>query len=104
MVVFVVGAVNQVSALAILVVLALLLDILTGIFSAPSITATIVASRVMALRTALVLATIAELIGPFLFGLAVANTVASEVVDAQLITLPILYAALIGAIIWTIVC
>lgn len=95
---------NQLLALAILIALALLLDVLTGIFSAPSITATIVASRAMTLRSALVLASIAELIGPFLFGLAVANTVASEVVNAQVITLPILYAALCGAIIWTVFC
>ncbi len=101
---FEMDAVNQVVAFAILVALALILDILTGIFSAPSIMATIVASRVMTLRTALFLATIAELTGPFLFGLAVVNTVASEVVDAHEITLPILYAALIGAIIWTILC
>ena len=44
------------------------------------------------------------MIGPFLFGLAVANAVASEVVNAQVVTLPILYAALIGAIIWTLIC
>jgi len=82
--------VNPIVALAILVALALLLDVLTGIFSAPSINATIIASHAMALRTALILSTVAELIGPFLFGLAVADTVASEVVNAQVVTLPIL--------------
>src|SRR5579871_4299772 len=101
---FLVGTVDHLFALAILIALALTLDILTGIFSAPSITATIIASRAMAWRSALVLSTIAELIGPFLFGVAVANAVASEVVNARIITLPILYAALTGAIVWTIVC
>jgi len=46
-------------------------DILTGVFGAPSIVATIIASQAMEPRRAILLSTIAQLIGPLLFGVAV---------------------------------
>lgn len=92
---------EKLTSLALLIGLALILDLLTGALGAPSIIATMVASRAMGPNKALLLSTLAELIGPFLFGLAVAKAVGSEVIDSHQITLPILYAALISAILWT---
>ncbi len=93
---------DNLVALAILVALALVMDILTGMLSAPSIVATMVASRAMSPRKALLLSTIAELIGPFLFGLAVASAVGEEIIPASKATMPILYAALGAAILWVL--
>src|SRR5690349_2866106 len=90
------------AQLVILIGLALLLDFLTGVFSAPSIVAIMVASRAMSMRRALILSTLAELIGPFLFGMAVANTLALEVVHTDGMTLSVLCAALLSAVLWTI--
>jgi PiT family inorganic phosphate transporter len=45
----------------------------------------------------------AELAGPFLFGVAVATTIGSEVVDPAAITSGVIVAALLGAIVWNLV-
>lgn len=75
-------------------------DILTGIFGAPSIVATMIASRAMGARKAILMSTLAQLIGPFLFGVAVATAVGAEVVEASIITPSILYAALGSTVFW----
>lgn len=75
-------------------------DILTGIFGAPSIIATMIASESMTPRRAILLSTLAQLVGPFVFGVAVASTVGSEVVESQQITPVMLYAALSATVFW----
>ncbi len=93
------------SNVALLVPLLLLItaqDALTGVFGAPSIVATIVASRAMSSRRAIALSTLAQLIGPLLFGVAVATTLGSDVVDPKVITPNILYGALIATVLWMV--
>ncbi len=75
-------------------------DILTGIFGAPSIVATIIASKAMGARRAILLSTLAQLIGPLLFGVAVAAAVGKDVVDATGVTTNMLGAALISTVFW----
>ncbi len=76
---------------------------LTGVFGAPSIVATIIASEAMQPRRAIILSTLAQLIGPCLFGVAVATTVGSEVVDPLRMTPSILYGALIATVVWMLI-
>jgi inorganic phosphate transporter, PiT family len=95
--------VDNLIALALIVALALILDVVTGVLSAPSIVATMIASRAMSPRKALLWSTLAELIGPFLFGVAVANVIGSSVIDTQQITPPVLFAALCATIIWLLI-
>lgn len=78
-------------------------DALTGVFGAPSIVATIIASEAMSPRRALILSTLAQLVGPCLFGVAVATTVGSEVVDPSRMTPSILYAGLTATVVWMLV-
>ena len=75
-------------------------DILTGVFGAPSIVATLIASQAMEPRRAILLSTIAQLIGPLLFGVAVAAAVGKEVVDSNGLTLNMLSAALVSTVFW----
>ena len=51
----------------------------------------------------LIVAAIAHFVGPFLFGVAVAKTIGHDVVDAEMITLTVIYAALLSAIVWNLV-
>lgn len=83
-----------------LLILVAVQDVLTGIFGAPSIVATMIASRAMEPRRAIYLSTIAQLIGPLLFGVAVASTIGSEVVDADGVTPAVLNAALASTVFW----
>jgi PiT family inorganic phosphate transporter len=51
---------------------------------------------------ALIIAATANLVGPFLFGVAVAKTVGSEVVSPENITIAVVLSALISASIWNV--
>lgn len=85
-----------------LITLALIFDFLNGIHDSSNIVATVISSRALRPRIALTLTAIGEFIGPFLFGVAVAKTVGKGLFDTSLITLELMIAALIGAIIWNL--
>jgi inorganic phosphate transporter, PiT family len=90
------------AALLPLLILVVIQDILTGVFGAPSIVATMIASRAMGPRRAIYLSTLAQLVGPFLFGVAVASTVGAEVVASEGVTPSVLYAALSSTVFWMV--
>lgn len=73
---------------------------LNGYNDSASIVATMVASGALAPRRALALAAGAELIGPFLFGVAVAATIGRGVLDPAAVTRELLIAAVVGALAW----
>lgn len=90
-------------ALILLLVLALFFDFLNGFQDSANVVSTIISSRAVSARAALMIAAAGNFIGPFLFGVAVARTIGSEVVPASTITVQVLYAALAGASIWNLV-
>ncbi len=97
-----IGIGNRLFMVAPLIALVSIQGILTGIFGAPSIVSTMIASRAMSPKRALVLSTVAQLLGPFLFGVAVAGVIGSEVVDTQGLTPLVLYASLSATIFWMV--
>jgi len=90
-------------AILTLIGLALIFDFLNGLHDSSNIVATMISSRAFRPQTALGVTAIAHFLGPFLFGVAVAKTIGDEVVQAHTITIGVLFAALIGAIIWNLV-
>ena len=82
--------------------LALVFDFLNGVHGSSNILATMISSRAFRPWAALTLTAVAEFIGPFIFGLAVARTIGSEVFEASSINLHVLIAALAGAILWNL--
>ncbi len=84
------------------IVLALVFDFLNGIHDSSNIVATMISSRALSPRVALTMTAIAEFSGPFIFGVAVANTIGHEVVAAQAINTVVLLAALSSAILWNL--
>ncbi len=61
-----------------------------------------ISSRSLGPRFALLLASVAEFMGPFLFGTAVAETIGRDLVQASALTLPVLFVAITSAIIWNL--
>ncbi len=92
----------MISTVIILVSLALIFDLLNGIHDSSNIVATMISSRAFSPRTALAVTAIAEFLGPFLFGVAVAETIGDEIVDAASINIEVILAALLSAIIWNL--
>ncbi len=90
-------------AFIILLISALLFDFLNGFHDSSNIVATPIASRAMSPRKILWLAAAAHFAGPFLFGVAVAETIGEGLVDAAHVTMPVVVAAMVSAVIWNIV-
>jgi len=86
-----------------LVGLAVAFDFLNGFHDSSNIVATMISSRALGPRRALFIAAAAEAAGPFLFGVAVAHTIGSEIVSDAVVTLPVIMAALAAAIGWNLI-
>ena len=88
--------------LVLLLVLAVLFDFLNGFHDSANIVATMIASRAMGARGALVLSGLANLCGPFVLGVAVAHTIGAEFVQPQAMTIPVVLTALAAASLWNV--
>ncbi len=85
------------------IILALSFDFLNGFNDSAALVATVVSSRALSPRVALRLAALGEFLGPFLFGVAVAKTIGSDLLTSQGLTLTVILASLLGAIIWNLI-
>jgi PiT family inorganic phosphate transporter len=86
-----------------LIAVALLFDFLNGLHDAANSIATIVSTRVLRPQYAVVWAAFFNFIAFAVFGLHVANTVGSGIVDAQIVDDRLIFGALTGGIVWNIV-
>jgi len=93
---------SALTLLLLLIAVALLFDFLNGFHDSANVVATIIASRAMSARGALTLAALANLAGPFLLGVAVAETVGAEVVQAHAVSIAVVFAALLAASLWNL--
>ncbi len=62
-----------------------------------------IASRAMSPRIALAICAISNFVAPFLFGVAVANTIGNDVLTEKAVTVPVVEAALLAAIVWNLI-
>ncbi|MBO9544347.1 inorganic phosphate transporter [Caulobacter sp.] len=88
--------------LAFLVVVALAFDFLNGLHDAANSIATIVSTRVLSARWAVIWAAFFNFIAFLFFGLHVAKMVGSGIVDPHVISDRLIFAALMGAISWNL--
>jgi len=89
--------------LIVIVAIALAFDFLNGLHDSSNIVATMISSRALSPQKALGMTAVAEFAGPFLFGVAVATTIGSEVVDPDAVNSAVIIAALSGAIVWNLI-
>jgi PiT family inorganic phosphate transporter len=87
----------------VLIVLALIFDFLNGFHDSANVVATMISSRAMTPTAALLIASTANFIGPFVFGVAVANTIGKDVALLSSITIAVVLAALLSASIWNLI-
>jgi len=78
---------------------ALAFEYINGFHDAANAIATVVSTKVLTPRQAIMMAAVCNLIGACL-GTAVAKTIGADIVDINAITMPTVFAALTGAIIW----
>lgn len=85
-----------------LIAIALIFDFLNGFHDASNIVATVISSRAMRPRVALIMTAMAVFAAPFLFGVAVAATVGRGLIDPGAIVPQVVIAAILAAVIWNI--
>ncbi len=85
-----------------LIALALIFGYLNGFSDSSNIVATMISSRAMSPRAALVMIAVAETISPFIFGVTVAHSIGQGIVAPHEITPAVVVATLISAIVWGI--
>jgi len=85
------------------VVLALVFDFLNGFHDAANSIATVVSTRVLSPRLAVVWAAIFNFLAAFLLGTAVAKTIGTGMIRLEIVTQYVVMAGLVGAILWDLV-
>jgi PiT family inorganic phosphate transporter len=88
--------------LALVVATALAFDFTNGFHDTANVVATAISTRALAPRAAVGLAAVLNFVGAFL-SLQVAATIAKGIVDAGGVTLTVIFAGLVGAIVWNLV-
>ena len=81
---------------------ALAFDFLNGFHDAANSIATVVSTRVLSPRVAVIWAAFFNFIAAFTFGTAVAKTIGKGMVDLRYVNLYVILAGLLGAIFWNI--
>ncbi len=87
--------------LIVVLLLIFLYGYLNGVLVSASIVSMTISSRALTSHRAFWLAALSMVIGPFLLGTAVANTIGAQLITSEAATLPVIGAGLIGAILWS---
>jgi len=86
-----------------LITVALLFDFLNGLHDAANSIATIVSTRVLRPRYAVIWAAVFNFLAFLVFGLHVAKTVGAGIVSLDIVTDRVIFGALTGAIAWNVI-
>src|SRR4051794_40932251 len=96
-------AVLSLPVLIALILVALMFDFLNGLHDAANSIATIVSTRVLRPRYAVIWAAFFNFIAFLVFGLHVAHTVGTGIVAADVVDARVIFGALMGAIAWNLI-
>ena len=88
-------------AVIVLVTVALFFDYINGFHDAANSIATVVSTRVLSPGKAVIWAAFFNFVAAFVFGTGVAQTIGKGTVDISIVTLPVIFAGLTGAILWS---
>src|SRR5205823_4427698 len=86
-----------------LIFVALAFDYINGFHDAANSIATVVSTRVLSPGKAVLWAAFFNFVAAFTFGTAVAKTIGSGMVDLKIVTFSVIFAGLIGAIVWDLI-
>lgn len=86
------------------IIIALVFDFVNGFNDAANSVATVIGTKVLKPLHAVTLSAVANFVGPFVFGVAVATTIAKGIVSPEDITVYMIIGGLAGAITWSVFC
>ena len=91
------------SYIGFIILMALVFDFLNGFHDAANSIATVVSTRVMSPKAAVLWAAFFNFVALFVFGLGVAKTLGKGMIDVSIVTPDVVLGGLIGAIFWNLV-
>jgi len=94
--------INVLTTAIFLIAIVLLFEFSNGFNDCANMVVTPVITGAMEPRKALLLIAVFEFIGSWFLGTAVAETLGKEIVNPQYITVPVIFAAVCGAILWNL--
>jgi PiT family inorganic phosphate transporter len=94
---------NDISVLALIVLLALAFDFLNGFHDAANSIATVVSTRVLSPQKAVLWAAFFNFVAAFVLGTHVARTLGKGMIDLAVVTNSVIAAGLVGAIAWNLI-
>lgn len=86
----------------VIIALAVFFSFMNGVHDSRNVVATLISSRAYPPRIALGVTALAEFCGPFIFGVAVAQTIGRGIIQPAVVTEKVLIVALGGALIWNL--
>ncbi|MEO9310317.1 MAG: inorganic phosphate transporter [Nitrososphaera sp.] len=86
------------------IVAALVFDFVNGWNDAANSVATVIGTRVLKPIHAVLMSAVANFVGPFVFGVAVATTIAKGILNPEDVTIYMIIGGLAGAISWSSIC
>jgi PiT family inorganic phosphate transporter len=86
------------------IIIALIFDFVNGFNDSANSVATVIGTRVLRPLHAVTISAVANFAGPFVFGVAVATTIAKGIVSPDDITIYMIIGGLAGAISWSTIC
>src|SRR3954470_7835085 len=86
-----------------IIAIALIFDFINGFHDSANSIATIVSTRVLSPRLAVLWAAFFNFIAFLFFGLHVAKTIGTGIIDPSAVGIPVIFAALMGAISWNLI-
>ena len=91
------------TLVVVIIALSLVFDFLNGFHDAANSIATVVVTKTLTPLQAIVMAGLANFVGYFTFGVAIAKTVGKGIIQIDHVTLTVVLSALLGAILWNII-
>jgi len=97
------GALNVDNFIIATILLALFFDFINGFHDSANAIATVVATKVLSPLKAVTMAAIFNLVGPLVFGIAIATMIGKGIIDIEIVTVDLIFAALAGAVLWDLI-
>src|SRR5437870_5868275 len=94
---------DTVSFVILIVAVAFVFDFINGFHDAANSIATVVSTRVLSPKLAVIWAAFFNFLAVFVFGTKVAKTIGSGMMQVEQVTSTVIIAGLIGAIVWDLV-
>jgi len=89
--------------MAIAILVALAFDVMNGFHDTANAVATVIYTKALPPQIAIGMCAVMNMVGPFLLGTAVAKVIATSIIPSQKLTIAIVIAGLMGAIVWDLI-